>query len=111
MNAADTARQMIRNGLHSITTTLLDGVHGGQTGVSVLRDGRMLGGGSILYHVGAYQCFDSNKWKGEVTSQEHNPTGEITLSLDTLQAWDLRERIPARAEFEATALVTSGAFD
>ena len=43
-------------------------MHGGQTGVSVLRDGRMLGGGSILYHVGTYQCFDSNKWKGEVTS-------------------------------------------
>jgi len=26
---------------------LLDGAHGGQTGVSVLRDGKMLGGGSV----------------------------------------------------------------
>ena len=52
---------MIRNGLYSITTRLLDGVDGGQTGVSLLRDGRMLGGGSVLYHAGTYQCFDSNK--------------------------------------------------
>ena len=35
--------EAIRNGLYSITTTLLDGVHGGQTGVSVLRNGTMLG--------------------------------------------------------------------
>ena len=39
---------MIRNGLYLISTKFLDGVDGGQTGVSVLRDGRMLGGGSPL---------------------------------------------------------------
>jgi hypothetical protein len=65
--------QMIRNGLYSICTELLDGVDGGQTGVSVLRDGRMLGGGSVLYHFGRYYC-SGGKWKGEVTSQEHVPT-------------------------------------
>jgi hypothetical protein len=36
----------IRNGLYSISTTLLDGLKGGQTGISVLHDGKMLGGGS-----------------------------------------------------------------
>ena len=50
----------IRNGLYSITTKLLDSAHGGQTGVSVLRDGKMLGGGSVLYHFGSYQCPEAN---------------------------------------------------
>src|SRR5207244_1793283 len=68
--------EAIRNGLYSITTTLLDGVHGGQTGVSVLRNGTMLGGGSVLYHFGRYHC-SGGKWKGEVTSQEHSPTIDV----------------------------------
>jgi hypothetical protein len=51
---ANTARQMIRNGLYSISTKLLDGVDGGATGVSVLRNGTMLGGGTFLYHIGSY---------------------------------------------------------
>ena len=68
--------RVIRNGLYSITTNLLDGVEGGATGISVLRDGKMLGGGSVLYHVGSYHCSDG-KWKGEVTSQEHTPTVEV----------------------------------
>ena len=106
MNAAGTARQMIRNGLYSITTTLLDGVHGGQTGVSVLRDGRMLGGGSILYHVGTYQCFDSNKWRGEVTSQEHNPTVEVRPFAGYVASMGFAGTYTGEgAEFEATALV------
>ena len=45
--------QMIRNGLYSIDTKLLDGLHGGATGISLLRNGKMLGGGSVLYHVGS----------------------------------------------------------
>ncbi len=57
--------EMIRNGLYSINTKLLDGLHGGATGISVLRNGKMLGGGSVLYHVGSYHCSDG-KWKGEV---------------------------------------------
>jgi hypothetical protein len=39
---------VIRNGLYSISTELLDGVHGGATGISMLRNGKMLGGGSVL---------------------------------------------------------------
>jgi hypothetical protein len=33
---------MITNGLYSITTKLLDGVRGGATGISVLRNGKSL---------------------------------------------------------------------
>jgi hypothetical protein len=38
-------------------------------GISVLRDGKMHGGGSVLYHVGSYQCSDG-KWQGELTSRD-----------------------------------------
>jgi hypothetical protein len=48
--ARSSAKIMIRNGLYSISTKLLDDVDGGATGVSVLRDGKMLGGGSVLCH-------------------------------------------------------------
>ena len=73
---------MIRNGLYSISTKLLDGVYGGTTGISVLRNGKMLGGGSFLYHVGSYHCSDG-KWKGEVTSQELTPTPSIRRPLES----------------------------
>jgi hypothetical protein len=87
---------MIRNGLYSIDTKLLDGLHGGATGISVLRDGKMLGGGSVLYHVGSYHCSDG-KWKGEVTSQEHTPTFDVRPFAGTSPAWGLLERTPMRA--------------
>jgi hypothetical protein len=64
---------MITNGLYSISTKLLDGNAGVETGIAVLRDGKLLAGGPFLYHVGTYQC-SSGKWKGEITSQEHTPT-------------------------------------
>jgi hypothetical protein len=67
---------MIRNGLYSISTKLLDDVDGGATGVSVLRDGKMLGGGSVLCHFGSDHCSDG-KWKGEVISQEHTPIIDV----------------------------------
>jgi hypothetical protein len=97
---------MIRNGLYSVTSKLLDGVKGGATGVSVLRDGTMLGGGPIYYHVGSYVC-SGGKWKGELTVREHTPA-EIT------EAWFARHVVSMGfsgtyaddgAEFDATALV------
>ena len=69
----------IRNGLYSVISRLLDGAEGGATGVSVLRDGTMRGGGSIYYHVGSYVC-SGGKWKGELTIREHTPA-EITKDV------------------------------
>ena len=95
----------IRNGLYSITTTLLDGVHGGQTGVSVLRNGTMLGGGSGLYHFGRYHC-SGGKWKGEVTSQEHSPTIDVRPFAGYIASMGFAGTYTDDgAEFEATALV------
>ena len=96
---------MIRNGLYSISTKLLDGVYGGATGISVLRNGRMLGGGSALYHVRSYQCSDG-KWKGEVTSQEHTPTRSVRPFAGHIASMGFAGTYTDEgAEFEATALV------
>jgi hypothetical protein len=95
----------IRNGLYSISTKLLDGVAGGQTGVSVLRDGKMFGGGSVLYHFGSYQCSEG-KWKGEVTSQEHTPTINVRPFAGHIASMGFAGTYTDEgAEFEATALV------
>src|ERR1700722_16463661 len=67
---------MITNGLYAIRTKLLDGVDGGATGISGLRTGKILGGGSVLYHFGSYGCSDAKR-KGEVTSQEHTPAIDV----------------------------------
>jgi hypothetical protein len=96
---------MIRNGLYSIDTKLLDGLHGGATGISVLRNGKMLGGGSVLYHVGSYHCSDG-KWKGEVTSQEHTPTFDVRPFAGYVASMGFAGTYTdGGAEFEATALV------
>jgi hypothetical protein len=96
---------MITNGLYSINTKLLDGVDGGATGISVLRNGKILGGGSVLYHFGSYDCSDG-KWKGEVTSQEHTPTIDVRpFAGHTASMGFAGTYTDDGAEFEATALV------
>ncbi len=47
---------MIRNGLYSVISKVLDGIEGNSVGVSVVQDGIMRGGGSIYYHVRSYTC-------------------------------------------------------
>ena len=97
--------KMIRNGLYSITTTLLDGVAGGAGGISVLRDGKMLGGGPYLWHFGSYHCSDG-KWKGDVTSQEHTPTVAVRPFAGHIASMGFTGTYTDEgAEFEATALV------
>jgi hypothetical protein len=97
---------MIRNGLYSVTSKVLDGVNRGATGVSVLHNGTMLGGGPIFYHVGSYVC-SGGKWKGELTLRAHTP-GDISA------AWFARHVVAMgfngtytddEAEFDGTALV------
>jgi hypothetical protein len=83
----------------------LDGVEGGATGVSVLRDGTMRGGGSIYYHVGSYVC-SGGKWKGELTIREHKPA-EITrvFAGKVVSMGFSGTYTDDDAEFDATALV------
>jgi hypothetical protein len=96
---------MIKNGFYSYGSKALDGVDGGDNGVSVLRDGRMLGGGSVLYHFGRYYC-SGGKWKGEVTSQEHVPTIAVRPFTGQIAGMGFAGTYADEgAEFEATALV------
>jgi hypothetical protein len=95
---------MIRNGLYLVVSKFWDGVKGGATGVSVLRDGTMRGGGPNYYHVGSYVCA-GGKWKGELTIREHKPaeiaeafTGRVvSMGFNGTYTDD-------DAEFDATAL-------
>ena len=95
---------MIRNGLYSVNSKLLDGVEGGATGVSVLREGTMRGGGSIYYHVGSYVC-SGGKWKGELAIREHTPA-EITRAFarKVVSMGFSGTYTDDDAEFDATAL-------
>jgi T3SS negative regulator,GrlR len=97
---------MIKNGLYLVKSKLLDGEEGGATGVSVFRDGTMLGGGPNYYHVGTYVCSDG-KWKGDQTIGTHTPP-------DISEAWFARHLVTMgfsgtytddAAEYDATCLV------
>jgi len=62
----------IVSGLYSIDIRMLDGLAGGQTGVMLLHDGRILGGDAFFYYLGAYSSANG-RWKGEFVNQEHTP--------------------------------------
>jgi hypothetical protein len=69
----------IANGLYSIHIRALDGVDGGLTGVTLLREGRILGGDAFFYYVGTYTSANG-RWKGEMLNQEHTPAkGEVPV--------------------------------
>jgi hypothetical protein len=96
---------MIRNGLYAVTSKLLDGEVGGASGVSVLQDGTMRGGGSIYYHTGNYTCI-GGKWKGQVTTREHVPQQITNLFARKVVPMGFTGTYTDEgAEFEATALV------
>ena len=51
---------------------MLDGVDGGLTGVMLLNNGRILGGGASFYYLGTYTS-ENGRWKGQILNQEHTP--------------------------------------
>ena len=96
---------MIRNGLYSVISKVWDGIEGNSVGVSVVQDGTMRGGGSIYYHVGSYTC-SNGKWKGELTTREHEPGLITTLFARKVVTMGFTGTYTDDgAEFEATALV------
>lgn len=69
----------IVNGLYSIHIRMLDGLSGGNTGVMLLHDGRILGGDAFFYYLGSYTSANG-RWKAEMLNQEHTPArGEHPL--------------------------------
>jgi hypothetical protein len=63
----------IKNGLYSIHIRMLDGIDGGNTGVMVLRDGRIRGGDAFFDYIGSYTS-GNRRWKGEIINHEHTPS-------------------------------------
>jgi hypothetical protein len=97
---------MIRNGLYLYSSKALDGVDGGADGVTILRDGKLLGGTEFFYFVGTYSC-SGGKWKGEFINQEYTPApitrpmarkGVVTIGFSGTYT-------DTYAQFELTALV------
>jgi T3SS negative regulator,GrlR len=62
----------MQNGLYSIHIHMLDGVSGRDSGVLILRDGVLLGGGPFFWSVGTYTSGDGT-WKGELRTNQHTP--------------------------------------
>ena len=65
----------MKNGLYSIHTHLLDGVKGRDSGVLILRDGSLFGGGPCFWSAGSYICGDGT-WKGELRTNQHTPLSD-----------------------------------
>jgi hypothetical protein len=62
----------MRNGLYSIHIHMLDGVKGRDSGILILKDGKLLGGGPYFWSVGRYSVRDGT-WKGELITNQHTP--------------------------------------
>src|SRR3954470_10857551 len=62
----------MKNGLYSIHIHMLDGVKGRDSGVLILRDGVLLGGGPYFWSTGAYKVGEGT-WKGHLSTNQHSP--------------------------------------
>ncbi|MGY3698295.1 hypothetical protein ACVIGA_008375 [Bradyrhizobium sp. USDA 3240] len=62
----------MRNGLYSIHILMLDGVRGRDSGVLILRDGLLIGGGPHFWSIGAYTASEGT-WKGHLRTNQHSP--------------------------------------
>jgi hypothetical protein len=60
----------MKNGLYSIHMHMLDGVKGRDSGVLILRDGVLLGGGPNFWSIGSYTV-GHGTWKGQLSTDQH----------------------------------------
>src|SRR5882757_4829248 len=60
----------MKNGLYSIHMHMLDGVKGRDSGVLILRDGVLLGGGPHFWSTGSYTV-GNGTWKGQLSTDQH----------------------------------------
>ena len=62
----------MKNGLYSIHIHMLDGVRGRDSGVIILRDGKLISGGPFFWSVGSFTV-GKGTWKGELRTNQHTP--------------------------------------
>jgi len=60
----------MRNGLYSIHIHMLDGVQGRDSGVTILRDGKLISGGPYFWSTGTYSS-GNGTWKGQFITNQH----------------------------------------
>jgi hypothetical protein len=68
----------MKNGLYSMHMNMLDGVRGRDSGIIILRDGHIVGGGPYFWSVGTYTVGDGT-WKGDLTTNQHTPLADPFL--------------------------------
>jgi hypothetical protein len=61
----------MKNGLFSIHVSMLDDVRGRDSGVTILRDGRLISGGPYFWSIGSYTA-GNGAWKGQFTTNQHS---------------------------------------
>ena len=70
----------MRNGLYSIHIYMSDGVKGRDSGVLILKDGHLVGGGPFFWSVGRYSVDqgggNQGTWKGELVTNQHTPVND-----------------------------------
>jgi len=64
------AASSMKNGLYSVHVHMLDGVKGRDSGVLILRDGTMIGGGPYFWSSGSYTV-GNGTWKGHLRTNQH----------------------------------------
>ena len=62
----------MKNGLYSVHIHMLDGIRGRDSGVLILRDGELIGGGPYFWSTGSY-TLGNGTWKGHLTTNQHSP--------------------------------------
>jgi hypothetical protein len=62
----------MQNGLYSIRLQMLDGVKGRDSGILILRDGVLMGGGPYFWSAGSYTV-GNGTWKGQFATNQHSP--------------------------------------
>jgi hypothetical protein len=60
----------MKNGLYSIHIHMLDGVKAHDSGVVILRDGKLVSGGPYFWSVGSYTV-GNGTWKGHLATNQH----------------------------------------
>jgi hypothetical protein len=68
----------MKNGLYSIHIHMLDGVKGRDSGIIMLCDGKLVGGGPYFWSIGSYSVGDGT-WKGELFTNQHTPFSDPFL--------------------------------
>ena len=98
--------EKMKNGLYSVTATGFDGVDWPPTGVVVLRDGVMLGGGPYSYYTGSYSSKDGT-FKGECVLNLHTPppSGHLFSDAENVGMGVTGTYAGDQAELTGTALV------